>query len=274
MCAQVYRYAVTDTEVGSTCLNVRLLTDPRHGQVFYGTFFAFAFVLPMTLICALYARMLVRLLRRHAGGALGGGPGPHGGGAPGGGGGSVVGGQRSVRRGGSSTESARARRRVTRLVVVVVAVFGACWLPIHVVFIVQYFHAAAAITHAFVGVRLAASCLAYANSCLNPILYAFLSDHFRSGLARLCGRGGAQQRGTVAEARSRRQREMRTGRGAAGDDGVVRPLLAALEGRDCSAKDVVVREKPLELGGVAAALQVPATCSRRAETTATVETAL
>jgi len=48
--------------------------------VFYGTFFAFAFVLPMTLICALYARMLVRLLRRHAGGALGGGPGPQGGG--------------------------------------------------------------------------------------------------------------------------------------------------------------------------------------------------
>jgi len=75
MCAQVYRYAVTDTEVGSTCLNVRLLTDPRHGQVFYGTFFAFAFVLPMTLICALYARMLVRLLRRHAGGAPGDGPG-------------------------------------------------------------------------------------------------------------------------------------------------------------------------------------------------------
>ena len=33
MCAQVYRYAVTDTEVGSTCLNVRLLTDPRHGLV-------------------------------------------------------------------------------------------------------------------------------------------------------------------------------------------------------------------------------------------------
>lgn len=164
--SQVFRYGVNDTEIRSTCLNVRLLSnDPHHGRVFYGTFFAFAFVLPMTLICALYACMIFRLLR---GPSVGGG----------GGGGSAR--HRAALHGTGSSESWRVRRRVTRLVVVVVAAFGACWLPIHIVFIVQYFdagHDESRITHTFVAVRLAANCLAYANSCLNPILYAFLVPH-------------------------------------------------------------------------------------------------
>jgi len=206
----------------------------------------------MTLICVLYARMLVRLLRGSSAAAGGGGPQ----------------GRRSVTR-GLSVESVRARRRVTRLVVVVVAVFGACWLPIHVVFIVQYFDSAAfsdesAITNTFVAVRLAANCLAYANSCLNPILYAFLSDNFRSGLAYLCRRDGGQHRSWVVEARRQRavatkQRDIR----GAGDDQVVRPLMMA-EGRDCSAGDFVRVE-----AGVSAAQQVPA-C--QTEIIATVET--
>lgn len=169
---QVFRYTVkNDTDIRSTCLNVRLLSDdPHYGRVFYGTFFAFAFVLPMTLICVLYACMIFRLLRGHNVG--GGGRGRH-----------------LALHVSRSSESTRARRRVTRLVVVVVAAFGACWLPIHVVFIVQYFDGTrdeSMITHTFVALRLAANCLAYANSCLNPILYAFLSENFRSGLVRLC----------------------------------------------------------------------------------------
>lgn len=230
-----------------TCLNVRLLSNrPHHGRVFYGTFFAFAFVLPMTLICVLYARMIVRLLCGRHGGVTG-----------------------SHRTAGTS-DSARVRRRATRLVVVVVAAFGACWLPIHVVFMVQYFDAEvkdeSKITHAFVAVRLAANCLAYANSCLNPILYAFLSENFRSGLGRLCCcRDDARRRSVVEEAR----RQRAGGRGS-GDGAVMSPLMVIVEERNHPAKQVARLD-----ADITTALQTPlCNVTRLTETSAVVETAL
>jgi len=246
---QVYDYGNTETEPRTTCLNVQIMSDPQHGRVFYGTFFAFAFVIPMTLICVLYASMIFRLLRGHG----------------------VGGGRHRTVCGFGSSESARARRRVTRLVVAVVAAFAVCWLPIHVVFIVQYFEAASdesMITHTFVAIRLAATCLAYANSCLNPILYAFLSENFRSGLVRLCCRG---HRNTVAEPRGRREvtcmgERDRSKTGA-------RPLLVIEEDEAHAAKDSAKVE-----GCISMALQIPTysgpSTTRHTETSAVVETAL
>jgi len=251
---QVVRYTITDTDVRSTCLNVRLLSnDPHHGRVFYGTFFAFAFVLPMTLISVLYARMIMRLLRGH---------------------GSSSGGTeaaRALRRGGSS-ESARARRRVTRLVVVVVAAFGACWLPIHIVFIVQYFHASgdeSKITQTFVVVRLAANCLAYANSCLNPILYAFLSESFRSGLVCLCRRNALRRQSTGLEVKIQR---VGVGGAAGANGGQAMQLLVAVEERRQSANEAVKLEDVAVQ--TTALLPAYANARRQTETSAVVETVL
>jgi len=240
---QVVRYRASDPDMRSTCVNVRLLsTDDHHGRVFYGTFFVFAFVLPMTVICVLYSCMVLRLLRGAAR-------------------------NRCVHAGGSA-ESTRARRRVTRLVVVVVVTFGACWLPIHLVFIVQYFNAVS-ITNTFIAVRLAANCLAYANSCLNPILYAFLSENFRSGLARLCWRGGLVRYGnTVVQLRGARRQTVSR---AQLDDLERRrrpaePLLMVLEERQHLTTGQAVRVE---------ALQIPTYHSiRPTETSAVIETAL
>jgi len=98
--------------------------------------------------------------------------------------------------GGTSSSSAPAavvtrgrstlsKRRVTRMVIVVVAVFAVCWLPLHLVFVIQY--SSTSVSTWLVLIKIPFTCLAYINSCLNPFLYAFLSHNFqRSVLRRIC----------------------------------------------------------------------------------------
>lgn len=131
----------------------------RHSRTIYGCFFVFAFVLPLSLIIILYGLMVHRLLN----------------GAPSGGG------RRSSITGGTTIT----KRRVTRLVVVVVATFAVCWLPLQSVLVVQYVAGYSDHGTWFVVTKIVASCLAYGNSCINPLLYAFLSDAFRKNFARV-----------------------------------------------------------------------------------------
>jgi len=95
-------------EQRSTCANERIVYgDAHHARVFYGTFFAFAFLIPLIAISLLYGAMIRRLLTKTVAGGGGG-------------------------AGSKQTESMRAKRRVTRLVVIVVVIFAACWLPMQV----------------------------------------------------------------------------------------------------------------------------------------------
>uniref|UniRef100_A0A3Q3VWX5 Somatostatin receptor type 2 n=1 Tax=Mola mola TaxID=94237 RepID=A0A3Q3VWX5_MOLML len=77
-----------------------------------------------------------------------------------------------------STKRKRSERKVTRMVSIVVAVFVLCWLPFYVFNVTSVTSSikptsAVKSTFDFVVV------LGYANSCANPILYAFLSDNFK-----------------------------------------------------------------------------------------------
>uniref|UniRef100_A0A8C8DQD5 Somatostatin receptor type 2 n=1 Tax=Oryzias sinensis TaxID=183150 RepID=A0A8C8DQD5_9TELE len=72
----------------------------------------------------------------------------------------------------------RSERKVTRMVSIVVAVFVFCWLPFYVFNVTSVTGTISTTpflrsTFAFVVV------LGYANSCANPILYAFLSENFK-----------------------------------------------------------------------------------------------
>ena len=93
-------------------------------------------------------------------------------------------------RGTRTIESIQAKRKVTRLVIVIVFVFLVCWLPSHVIWLwTNYFRSTWYHTYGFYYLRIAAHMLSYANSAMNPVIYAFLSQNFRNGFKRaLCCR--------------------------------------------------------------------------------------
>ncbi|THD27965.1 Allatostatin-A receptor [Fasciola hepatica] len=115
---------------------------------FFLIFFLFGYLLPFVGICILYISLICRLRCRRS---------------------------PNIKQ---SAESRRSKKRVTVLVVTVVVVFGISWLPIHIVFLIQYF-VGDPNTDFFRIVQILSNSLAYGNSSINPILYAFLSVNFR-----------------------------------------------------------------------------------------------
>ncbi|KAM7362001.1 allatostatin A receptor 2 [Cochliomyia hominivorax] len=111
-------------------------------------FFASSYLLPLMVISGLYVRMITRLWRQGSG----------------------------VRM---SVESQRGRKRVTRLVVVVVIAFASLWLPVQVILLLKALGIYYTDTKLTVILQIVAQTMAYTSSCINPVLYAFLSDNFR-----------------------------------------------------------------------------------------------
>ena len=148
-----YPYIANSTR--SVCTFIDFFKENyQAARPFYGSFFAFGYVIPLALNCILYGFMIKRLLY-----------------------GVVPGGSQRV-------ENMRSKKRVTKMVVIVVVIFALCWLPIQIVFIAQTFFTFPQ-THVAFAIQLAANCLAYMNSCVNPVLYAFLSENFRRSFKKL-----------------------------------------------------------------------------------------
>ncbi|XP_077908897.1 galanin receptor type 3 [Ictidomys tridecemlineatus] len=95
--------------------------------------------------------------------------------------------------GPAGAAAAEARRRATgragRAMLAVAALYALCWGPHHAL-ILCFWYGRFAFSPATYACRLASHCLAYANSCLNPLVYALASRHFRARFRRLwpCGR--------------------------------------------------------------------------------------
>jgi len=130
------------------------LNDEYEWAVFQISFFVTSFVLPLALICGLHLCILKRLWR---------------GVAP---------------EGGVSAESLRGKKRVTRMVVIVVVTFAFCWCPIQIILVLKSLNMYE-ITTFSVMTQIISHVLAYMNSCINPILYAYLSENFRKAFRKV-----------------------------------------------------------------------------------------
>ncbi|XP_055675010.1 galanin receptor type 1-like isoform X3 [Falco peregrinus] len=77
-----------------------------------------------------------------------------------------------------SKKSERSKRKTVQTVLLVVAVFLLSWLPHHIITMWAEFGQFPLNNISFT-FRIISHCLAYGNSCINPIIYAFLSENFR-----------------------------------------------------------------------------------------------
>nr|4DKL_A Chain A, Mu-type opioid receptor, lysozyme chimera [synthetic construct] len=82
-------------------------------------------------------------------------------------------------------EKDRNLRRITRMVLVVVAVFIVCWTPIHIYVIIKALITIPETTFQTVSWHFCIA-LGYTNSCLNPVLYAFLDENFKRCFREFC----------------------------------------------------------------------------------------
>ncbi|VDN04856.1 unnamed protein product [Thelazia callipaeda] len=159
-------------EKRSTCAVISIANGKAtrlQARCYYFSFNLFGYLLPLGLTCVLYYFMLRRLWCTPAM-------------------------QRVKQSPVSKTikirpETLRAKRKVTRLVLCVVIIWALCWLPLNVCFLFSgIFYPDTLVTKGgkpMVIAQISSQVLAYTNSCLNPILYAFLSDSFREGFLRI-----------------------------------------------------------------------------------------
>ncbi|XP_070334557.1 galanin receptor type 2 [Odocoileus virginianus] len=79
----------------------------------------------------------------------------------------------------------RAKRKVTRMIIIVAALFCLCWMPHHALILCVWF-GRFPLTRATYALRILSHLVSYANSCVNPIVYALVSKHFRKGFREIC----------------------------------------------------------------------------------------
>ncbi|XP_077866182.1 somatostatin receptor type 2-like [Saccoglossus kowalevskii] len=80
-----------------------------------------------------------------------------------------------------STDSKKSKRRVARMVLIIVICFFLCWLPFWIFIMLSYYSVPIEQNTGKVIAVLFIS-LTYVNSCLNPVLYTFLSENFRKNV--------------------------------------------------------------------------------------------
>ena len=81
---------------------------------------------------------------------------------------------------GAADHVTKRTQRLTRTVVAVIGAFCTCWLPLHIHMIYGFYgDLNVTSSRAYRVFRVVAQCLAYSNSCMNPVIYQITSQDFR-----------------------------------------------------------------------------------------------
>ena len=138
------------------------------------------FAIPVSTICILYTMMLYKL--------------------------------RNMRLNSNAKALDKAKKKVTIMVFIVLAVCLFCWTPFHLSTIVAL-TTDLRTTPLLIGISYFITSLSYANSCLNPFLYAFLDDSFRKAFKKMLECRPAWMYDCTSHRTCRRGRQRRTERG-------------------------------------------------------------
>ncbi|XP_078610567.1 somatostatin receptor type 2-like [Branchiostoma floridae x Branchiostoma japonicum] len=169
----------TEQQDGSYACNLHW-SDSEDGMAFWSTaFIAYTFVIgfvaPLIIIAVCYTLLLRKVKTASA-------------------------------RAGARGTRKRSRRKVTRMVIVMVVVFVICWLPFYTLQLVNL-NVQLQVTPFLVGSYHFIVTLSYANSCVNPILYALLSENFKKSYQKaICHRDASIDAFTTHDASHTRRR--------------------------------------------------------------------
>ena len=121
---------------------------PQKPKEMYANFFAWAYLLPLTVI-AIFSICILRHIRKAKPTML-----------------------------NKKSKSDDRKKQAARVIILVVVIFGVSWLPIHIHLLVNYFYGVP-VTKFYTAVSVFWNALAYTNSCVNPIIYNYASKDFR-----------------------------------------------------------------------------------------------
>uniref|UniRef100_A0A1I7ZVJ8 G_PROTEIN_RECEP_F1_2 domain-containing protein n=1 Tax=Steinernema glaseri TaxID=37863 RepID=A0A1I7ZVJ8_9BILA len=165
----IYEYQFI-IESRSTCAIVDIAKGEAtvaEARSYFFSFNVFGYILPLGITCLLYYCMLKRLWYTPRPGSC------H----------QVAGSTRN------RPDAVKAKRKVTRLVMCVVVIWAVCWLPLNICFFCSGLVYPDTLVirggKLAVIVQISSQVLAYTNSCLNPLLYALMSENFRKGFMRV-----------------------------------------------------------------------------------------
>lgn len=166
-------YGVVENERGLTDCDI---ADHSVGQALFGAFFVFAYLLPLGVI-GMFSVAILRHIHR-------------------------------TKPLTFKNRTENKKKQVGRMLILVVVIFALSWMPVHI-HILVFFFGTLPDNDFYRAVSVLWNCLAYFNSCVNPIIYNHTSKEFRDAFREAVCRGrsasSSSSSASPQERRSQRQ---------------------------------------------------------------------